>query len=519
MADRTAETGASRATAPRHDWFKIGGIQLGSFELGTAALALFFIWLQSTRLFVDVGDDGFHYYAARLVSAGLVPHRDFFYGTAPGPALLIGSMLALGLPVAATKLVPVIATVVAGVSAGLIARLRAPDWAALVAVLLVLCSSLALRLGAYQGGHWVGSSLVAIAVWSGLRSRWRVAGVLWSFALMYDMHASIGAIALVGLALRDGGLSPRGGLSRLIQGLAVLAVGLAALWLWCGTGLFDQTVSYALMPAPGTRNAIPAAQLWRLLRLESALIALALASALDKDGFGRALAVVAFITTLTILLPLSRTSALVIPVIMLGAAGGVGAGNLVQTMAANNKRKWLGPAIVTVFLIATTVPHVISGLARRRGKAIANQRIAALVDMVKSRPPKSGRIWGDSAVVPTLAFRSGLAIPAHDFDTNDRRVRTGLTAPGKLLTRAVSEGPPAFVLVRGHGIGLIREVRFFAWRAMRFDFIFRGGVGYRPLYFLAQPDFDRYQRLKESELFDVPAPRRTKRRRSPSAKP
>ncbi len=472
---------------------------LRRFWLGSALIVAAFVALQTTRMFVDVGADGLHYMAARLVAEGKRPHVDFFYGAATGRVLVLGAMLAAGAPIWLTKLVPILSMAGSAVFAGLLALRSVPVWASLVGVLLVAFSSLGLRLAAYQGGHGPAVLLVTAAVYVGFRDRWRWSGALISLALLYDQHAIIGLIAVVALALHARKLG------RFVQGLGVLLVGLLALYAWLGDAVFLQTFTYPLLPSVGgTSKRTLISGLWRVGRLESALFALALAAALDPRGDGRRLAAVAWLAFLAALLPLSRTTGFVIPSALLGGAAGIGAGKLVALGAQGGTRKRnLAAAVVALFLISTTVPHLITAFARLEGKVIADERIAALTTTIKARVPPSGVIWGDSAIVPTIAFRGGLRVAANNIDTNDRRVGTGLEKPRELMGRAFAGGAPGVVLVHRHGIALVNEIRRPIYRAMSLQFVFKGGVGYKAMYFVAPADEARVPPTPASHIFAV----------------
>ncbi len=169
--------------------------------------------------------------------------------------------------------------------------------------------------------------------------------------------------------------------------------------------------------------------------------------------------------------------------------------------------------VVGLLVVTTVVPHAVTGMNRYRAKHTVNTRIGTLTNMVKSRLPASRRLWGDSSVVPTIAFRADIRIPANDFNTNDARIRTGMTTPIELLTRAHSEGPAAVLLVRRHGIAIIPQVRHFTRATMKLDWVFHGGLNYRPLYFLPTKDWRSYPRLTRSKRFRSPHRRRARRSR------
>jgi hypothetical protein len=370
--------------------------------------------------------------------------------------------------------------------------------AAIVAVVLLLSSSLSLRLGPYQGGHWVAAGLIAAAMLQGELGRWRIAGALLSTATLYDMHGALGLIPLLALAWRARMVG------TLAQGLMVLVASGLALLAWCGSAIFEQTFVYALMEAPGERVRSAGSQFARLLAKEPAVFALALGALLDNKGQGVVVAGSGLLALGVVWLWPQNLSPVVAFCVLVTAAG-VGTHRFLAMTAGKPKRTVrAAQAVVAVLMLCTVLPHTLSGLSRHRGKHIGNQRIDVLVRMVRSRLPASKRIWGDSAVVPTIAFRSGLRIPANEFDTNDRRLRTQITTPSDMIERAFSEGPPAVILVRKHGVALAHDVRRLAFETMGLDWVFRGGVGYRALFFLPKQDFSGYSRLVESPLFDTP---------------
>lgn len=452
-----------------------------TFVFGAALLVVGMFALQSTRLFVDLGTDGFHYYAARLVADGLAPHRDFFFGAAPGRALVLGALLAVGVPVWVTKLLTIGAMAAAAVLVGLIALRHAPVWAALVAVLLAGGSSLAIRLAPYQGGHGVAAALVMGAALLGLRGRWRVAGALASVAMLYDLSAFVALAALVPLAWR------RAGLGRFVQGLSVLLVGFAGLYIWLGEAVFAQTVVFSLLPTPDGNARTTLRALTSIGRMESAVVALSLGAFL-RAGRGREIAACAWLLSIAMALPLTAPTDFVFAVMWLSAAAGIGANELVELASQRDERtRRIAIGVVGLFLVATVLPHLSTGLSRRDGKVIADARIAVLVQSIAARVPPSGRIWGDSAVAPAVAFRAGLRIAGQDFDTSDRRVTAGMTDARTLLKRAFASGSPGVLLVHRHGIARIKEVRELVYRGMALQFIFAGGIGYKTMYFVA-PD-------------------------------
>lgn len=470
-----------------------------AFWWPTAQLTTLFLLVQSTRFFVDMGDDGFHYYAASLVAEGLVPYRDFFYGSAPGPAVAVGALLAVGAPVWLTKLLPLGGAIAAAVFGGRIAALERGARAGLLTVALVLASSLALRIAAYQGAHWVASGLVLASLYCGVTGRWVRAGVIVSIASLYDLHGSLGLVPLVWFARSAGQLRP------FIYGLTTLLCGLLLALFVCGTAAIEQTIVYALIDAPGERATDAVRQLSRLLAKESAAFALGLAALLSVTGKSRALAGCAFgMLAVVWLWPREVSPVVAFPVLCVAA--GIGGAELLQRGKDHSAKARNGAVfVVALLLVSTMLPNVLSGLARHRGKNIANQRIANLTRMVRQRQPASRRIWGDSAVVPTIAFRGKLKIAGNSFDTNDRRVRAGMITPRQLWDEAHSEGEPAILLVRRHGISLINDLRAAVWANNALDWVFRGGVGYRALYFLSPDDFLRFARLAETDLFDTPA--------------
>jgi hypothetical protein len=146
----------------------------------------------------------------------------------------------------------------------------------------------------------------------------------------------------------------------------------------------------------------------------------------------------------------------------------------------------VGAAVIAASLVVTYLPHLFYARSLQTWRTVRPKELATLTELVERHRPPSGLIWGDSALVPLLAVRTGLRIAGHEIDTNAKRFRSGAADAREMLPRLFENGePPAALLIREHGAWMVPEVRSFFDTRVKRVFAFRArALGADCVYYL-----------------------------------
>jgi hypothetical protein len=219
----------------------------------TLVLGGYFL-LKLAGLHASGTDENVYFYSAVRLSQGAVPYRDFFFAHPPMhlvvPALIF-KITGFGIPVA--KAIPVLAQATAGLFLYLTVR-RASRALAAAALLLHLLAYQVLMGSTDMNGENIMSAFLLAALFTAVRGRLLLAGVLAGFALGTGLYALAGVIALAVAA----GCTSRRALGRFGLGLLASFGGLVLVFrVLGGPGFTEGVFSYHLAkPVKGERVSI-----------------------------------------------------------------------------------------------------------------------------------------------------------------------------------------------------------------------------------------------------------------------
>ncbi|MCO4764220.1 MAG: hypothetical protein KC502_22095 [Myxococcales bacterium] len=458
----------------------------------TLGLALgLWAWLAAAQTFVDLGDEALYIYGGKLLAQGHVPYADFFLAHPPLRMLLSGALFALGLPAVASKGLAMVATAGNTVLIATLARRVSGSWAGVAATLLWITASLTLDTGRYFIGSNLATSFVLGACVLAAYGRHGWAGAMLGLGAHQALYALLPGPVLLWWAWRDGQVR------RFVLGGLTWPVGVLLAWLTFGDAYFMQTVGYHLKKVGGQPAPYPTGRIVSFFAVEWAPVVFGLSAWLAKTGHVRRVAALGLQTLAVVCAYRAlQTHYFIIPLALLSAAGGCGAVALVERMRAGgtgsvgatggiNRRVVMAGLVLALIWALAAIPHVHHAGVRRAYQPVVGAELAALTAKIEARPPKSGLLWGDSAVTAALSLRTGLPIAQHFVDTNAQRFDAGL-ADAAAVNRDVLDGDkPGVLMVARHGIFKVDAIRRHVEQTYLAQFVFPGpAMGYDVVYLL-----------------------------------
>ena len=441
--------------------------------LGLAAVAAAYAAVKWSSLFIDIGDEGIYVYGGRLVAEGHLPYRDFFLAHPPLRVLIAAATFAVGAPVAAVKLICLLATIVAGICVALATAPLAGAVPAVIAAALYLFATIPLKIGTAFVGANIATAAIAAAMALCVHRRFFLAGLALSLGSWHALFAALPTPLLLWWAARGGGTK------KMLLGLAVGPALHGVTALAFDRAYVEQVFGYQLAKASAEEAGYPLAPLFAFLRGEAGAIAFALAALLQRRrrstwllicGLGCVALVASYRS------PVSYYYLLPLP--FLAAASGCGLFAVWRRFADRPRgvRAAVG-AVIAAALVVTYLPHAMYTHRLQGWYAARAHELDALVAMVERHRPPSGLIWGDAALTPLVAVRTGLEIAGHEIDTNAKRFRSGTADAGEMLPRLFGTAePPAALLIREHGAWRVEEVRSYVESELRLVFGFRAAA-------------------------------------------
>ena len=397
------------------------------------------------------GDEGIYLYGARLVSEGVWPYRDFFLAHPPLRVLLAGALLRVGLPLGGVKLLVLLCTPAAALLLGWAVRRRAGPWAGLLTLFVYLFSTLNLELGGILLGPNLGAALLAGTLAAALGGRFLLAGVLLSLAGLQALYALMPGPVLLVWAWREGRAR------RFLVGCAVFPAVFAVLAVVAGAPFIDQVLRYHVQKVTHRATPYPVGRVLRFLEAEAGLLILGASGLVCAERGPRLIALAGFFcVAVTASYRSMMLYYFMVAFPFLAVSAGLGAAALAAR--ARERRRWAIGAVTAVAAICY-LPHAVVALDLDADRATQAQETDALVALVAERPPPSGALFGDGAVVPLVALRTGMRVAGHMVDTNAKRFGSQVTRPEEALAAVFAGEPPGVLLLEHHGAWLIPAIR------------------------------------------------------------
>ncbi len=409
-------------------------------------LAAAWLWLQAPQLALLPGDEPLYLLDAQRILHGDQLYRDVFLAHPPARVWQAALVLALGAPLAWAKLWAPAATL--GVAALLWRQLHraGQPLASGIAPLLFLASNVVLSHGAQFVGVEQALLLATLATTLALAQRWLLAGLALGLATQWALHGALLAVPLLVWAWQDRALP------RFAAGLAVGLLPLVAELAYFGQPMLDQAFAYhirkvtEMAPQKGPARVLPfllAQAPFLLLAALAAWRGAPLARRLGRSGLA-ALA-------LLLLWPRLQPYYFLLPLPWLAGAAALTIASLYAAKPARHVQLLLG-----VLVLGIAWAPLTTALARRTlSLAVAPEmtQLAAQVQTLAHGQP----LWGDGALVPLLALRTGLPVALGDTDTNAQRFASGLTPPVAHVAAVLAQ-KPLIVLVPHHGIDTVPAI-------------------------------------------------------------
>ncbi len=438
--------------------------------LGLAAVAAAFAAVKWGSLFLDIGDEGIYVYGGRLVAEGHLPYRDFFLAHPPLRVLIAALAWLLGAPLEAVKVVCLLATIGAGVCVALAAAPLAGAFPAVVGAALYLFATIPLKIGTAFVGANIATFAIAAAMALCVHRRFFLAGLALALGSWHALFAAMPAPLLLWWAWRAGGTK------RMILGLAVGPALHAVTALVFGGAYVHQVFAYQLAKTSTEQTGYPLGPFFAFLRGEAGALAFALAALLLRRrrstwllicGVGCVALVASYRS------PVSYYYLLPLP--FLAAASGCGLHAVWRRFSDRPRAvRAAVAAVIAAALVVTYLPHLMYTRSLQGWYAARAHELDALVAMIERNRPPSGLIWGDAALTPLVAARTGLRIAGNEVDTNAKRFRSGTADAREMLPRLFETGKqPAALFIRDHGAFRVDEVRSYVGRKLKLVFGFR----------------------------------------------
>lgn len=407
---------------------------------GLAALLLGWLWLQSPQLALLPGDEPLYLLDAQRWLDGGALYRDIFLAHPPARVWQAALVLACGTPIAWAKFWSPLATLGAALLLFRHVRQTGALTAAFITAALLLFANVTLIHGALFVGVEQAVAIATLATVLALSGRWLLAGLALGLASQWALHVGLLALPMLVWARADRHLT------RFAAGLAFGLLPLVLELTWYGAPMVEQVFGYHLrkvthMAAQRVPDRITPFLLW-----QSPLLLLALLGTWRGPALARRLGISGLVVLALLLLwPRLQPYYFLLPMPWLALAAAHGA------VAVLPDRRMLA-AVVGIALL---VP-VPNALARRQLNIAAQTEMtqfAAQVQTLAAGQP----LWGDGALVPLLALRTGLPVALGDTDLNSQRFASGLTPPEPHLAQVLAR-KPLIVLVPRHGIDLVPEI-------------------------------------------------------------
>lgn len=455
---------------------------------GALALAAAYLWLMRSSFTVQPGDEATYVYDGLLVSRGFLPYRDFFLAHPPLRVLATGLLTFLGAPPDAVKSLAPLAFAGTGVVLAFALRPRLGTAASLLASFLFLFSTLALQTGGSLVGTETVALLMAVAIACAARGRFLSAGLAVSLASVQALYAVLPVPVLVAWAWRERRLK------HLAAGLAPGALAWAGLGVAFGMPFVEQTFLYQARKIGTDVYTDPLANVRTFLVGDAGIVAFALAGLLARAPALRWTAVAGLFAACvtaayTSVMPYYFVVSL--PLLALAAASGVREIGLRARGRSRPARVLLAGALVAAGLV-TYLPHFLDAANRHANRLAEAREMSALSASIARCRPASNLLWGDRALAPLMALRTGMDLAAREVDTDDRRFTSGLEDPAAYLARVFVPPLPAVLLVEDQGVHLIDPLRDYVKANYVPVFGVRGKAsGFHSVYWLSPADAER----------------------------
>jgi hypothetical protein len=458
------------------------------FLAGIAVMSLAWLYLQRGALAVLPGDEAIYLYGGKLLADGFQPYRDFFLAHPPMRVVVAALFHAAGAPPAVLKAFLLLLVPLGAWMCGrAVLRPRGPAWA-LVAAFLYLFATLNLDLGGVLLGPELALPLLAGSMLAASAGRFALSGALVGLAGLQAVYALLPAPALAAWAWRERRLR------RFLAGSSTLLAGYTACFAAWGRPFLDQVLLYHVAKVSGGDRPLALGRVAQFAYTEAGLLAFPLATLLARERTGRwtslaGLSCVAVAATYRALFV--HYFALALPFLAAGAALGLAALRERLAQRPGLVRSAAIPLVVAA-LVVTHLPHVLYAVDLDADRAVRARDAAAIADAVARTPPASGLLWGDSALVPLVALRTGLDVALRMPDTNDQRFTSGLADPSEVAASLSALPPPGVLLIDDHGIARVPELR--AWVESRQKQVFEAALpstGWKCRYYLGAGDADR----------------------------
>ncbi len=404
--------------------------------LGVVALACGWLWLQWPQIALQPGDEPLYILDGQRLLDGAALYRDVFLAHPPLRAWQTAAVLAMGAPLGWAKVFSPLATLTAALLTWHFLRRAADDRTALLAAALLLCANVVLQHGAQFVGVEQALSAAVLATVLALAHRWLLAGLCLGLASQWALHVGLLALPMLFWAWQDRALRP------FVLGLTLGLLPLAFELVWFGAPMRDQVLVYHVRKVSQMAVTRTPARIWPFVLAHLPLLLLALVGVWRGPVLARRLGFAGLAALgLLLLWPRLQTYYFLLPIPWLAMAAALTWHGLPAV--------WLRRALLLGLALAA-VPSARDALDRRaRGLLVQPEmtRLAAQVQTLAAGSP----IWGDGALVPLLALRTGLPVALGDTDLNAQRFLSGATAPDAHLTAVLAQ-KPLIVLVPRHGI-------------------------------------------------------------------
>ncbi len=404
-------------------------------------VAMAWLWLQWPQLALLPGDEPLYLLDAQRLLHGAALYRDVFLAHPPARVWQSELVLALGAPAAWAKIWSPLATLaIAGLLFAHLRRAAAP-FSGMLAAAIFLGAPVVLTHGAQLVGVEQALLLATLATVLALGGRWLLAGLALGLATQWALHVGILTLPLLIWAGQDRGLR------RFAAGLALGVLPLAVELGYFGQPMFDQVFSYHFRKVTHMAAQNGPARVWPFLLWQSPLLVLAALGVWRGPPLARRLGLAGWASLGILLLwPRLQSYYFLLPIPWLAMAAALG---LQAPRVAG--RRWLAPLLALPLLLP------LGQVLDRRSVSLAVQvemsRLAAQVETLAQ-----GRaIWGDGALVPLLALRTGLPVALGDTDLNAQRFASGLTPPAAHIAAVLAQ-KPLIVLVPNHGVDAVPEI-------------------------------------------------------------